>query len=302
MAMSTRKILLAGLICVALAGCGKKAPTGQVVATVNGKEITTIELNNELNGFQAPNAQVRKAAEQQALNNIVTRKVLAQAAEKNGIAKTTAFAQQEQKLRETLLVQSWQAQISKMVPAPSHEEVDKYIADHPDMFGQRKIFELDQVRFARGIDPNVAKQFGPIKTLPAMAALLAQNNVRFEQGKTEVDALALDPTVLAQIMKLPPGEVFILPAGNLLIANQIIETKVQPVNPDIASKRAEALIKAQRTREALQRQFGGVLNAAKKNVVYNKAYQPAPPKPPAAAGAQAAPAAQPPANPVPKAN
>ena len=71
------------LACIALSGCGMiggdKAPKGQVVATVNGEEITVTELNRELAGAAPANPAERKAAEQAALESIITRKLVAQA-------------------------------------------------------------------------------------------------------------------------------------------------------------------------------------------------------------------------------
>jgi hypothetical protein len=59
-----------------------------------------------------------------------------------------------------------------------------------------------------------------------------------------------------------------------------------PVTGDAASKQSSAYLKQRRTQEALQRQFGGILAAGKKDIVYAKAYEPpvppkkAPPAPP----------------------
>ena len=55
MKSSIRTATCIGLVAALLAttGCGKKA-TGQVVAVVNGDEITLDELNSELNGVNLP--------------------------------------------------------------------------------------------------------------------------------------------------------------------------------------------------------------------------------------------------------
>jgi hypothetical protein len=88
--------------------------------------------------------------------------------------------------------------------------------------------------------------------------------------------------------------VFVVPNNNQLIANHIREVKVVPVPPDQASKHASAFLQQQRTREALQRRFGGVLAAAKKDVKYSKAYEPTPPPKAGAAPAGVSAAAAPP--------
>ena len=282
-------LAVAAVVCLALGACGPKQPTGQVAATIKGKEITNVDLRNELNGFVAPNPQIRKAAEEQALNAIIARKVLAQAAEKAGVGKTPEFAQQQQRLHETLLVQTWQAQIAKQIPAPSREEAEKFIAANPDLYAQHKIFDVEQLRFPRPTDPALIEAFKPLKTLEEVAALLNSHNIPNRAGQDAIDSLAVDPRVVEQILKMPPDEVFIIPAGNLLVANHIRQTRIVPFVGEPAIKQATDRLKAQRTQQAIQRQFGAILAAAKKDVVYSKAYEPAKSTP------KAAPAATPPA-------
>ncbi len=283
-----RGLIFATVACFALAGCGSKTPSGQVVATVKGKEVTSSELNNELNGFAAPNPQIRKAAEQQALNAILMRKVLAQAADKAGVGKTPDFALQERRLHETLLVQTWQTQIAKTVPAPSKEEVDKFIADNPNLYAERKIFIADQIRFPNISDPAVIAALKSVKTIPDVAAMLALHKIPYQLGQGQIDALAVGPEGTAQIMKVPGDEVFVVPSNNVLVGSHITETRTVPVTGDEASKQASAFLKQRRTQEALRRQFGGVLATAKKDIVYAKAYEP-----PAPAKKATAPAAAP---------
>jgi EpsD family peptidyl-prolyl cis-trans isomerase len=282
---------LALAVCLPLSGCGGsgKAPTGQVAARVNGKEVTVQELQAELNGFTAPDAKSRKAAEQRALQNIVARKLLAKAAEDAGVAKTPEFALQKQRMEEGLLVQAWQNKLVKAVPAPAPEEVQQFITQHPEFYANHKVFVVDQLRIPPINDPKIIEELKPLNSLEAIAQVLTSHNIRFSSAKATIDALSVDPKLLDQIEKLPPGEVFVVPAQNMLIANKIAETRVVPVPNDVAVKHATQYIKAQRSQESVRRQFGAIVSNPKAKVVYNKAY--APPAPPAPA--KATPAATP---------
>ncbi len=286
-------------LCVALSGCSKKEPTGQVVAVLDKQEITATDLTNEMRGFTPPNAQVRRQAEQAALDQILARRALAAAAKKAKIDKTPGYAQQEQRVLDALLVQTWQESIAKSVPAPSKEEIDKFIASNPDVYGQHKIFTVDQVLVPRAVNPAVLQQLAAVKTLPGVTALLTQNGIEFRQNREKLDALALNPQIVSQIVKVPENDIFVIPSGQLLSFNDIVETQVQPVPEQLAVRHATQLIKTQRTQEAIQRQFQGVMAQARTKVKYAKAYEP--PKPPAGGAAPApkaapaAPAAAPPA-------
>src|SRR5438477_9293992 len=91
------------LACIALCACrfpqlggSPKTPSGQVVAVVDGREVTLRELRAELAGVSFPDARARKLGEQAALKAIVTRRIVARAAHDQGIDKTPDFAVQKQ--------------------------------------------------------------------------------------------------------------------------------------------------------------------------------------------------------------
>src|SRR5271165_576732 len=151
-----RGALVAVAASVALAGChfpglggGHKAPTGQVVANVDGREVTLRELNAEMGTATYPDPKARKAAEQVALRNIVARIILADAARAQGLDKTPDFALQKQRAIDTVLAQALQQKLISTVPQPTKEEAQSYISAHPDIFLERKVFVVDQIRMPR---------------------------------------------------------------------------------------------------------------------------------------------------------
>src|SRR5687768_2411812 len=82
--------------------CGEKreaAPSGQVVATVNGKEITILDLRQE-----AGTANPGKPVEQAALNAIIARELLADEAKKQELDALPATAIMQDKARQLVLV------------------------------------------------------------------------------------------------------------------------------------------------------------------------------------------------------
>ncbi len=285
-----RRVLASALIPVALlalSGCklGKSgagpAPTGQVVATVDGKEITLRELNAEMAGVSTPDPKARKAIEQQALGNIITRKILAKAASDQGIDKTPDFALQKQRAYDSLLVNLLQAKLVASVPTPSREEAAVWISSHPDIFSERKIWAVDQIRMARPSDPAVLKAFEPLKTMDQVQAELDKDHIPYQKGAGNLDAVGADPRIVEAIGKLPAGEIFIIPAGDGLLVNQIRSTQVTPFTGEPATQYALKAIARQRTQETVSRQFHTIMGKAGSTVRFNKAYQP--PKPPAAA-------------------
>lgn len=279
-----RKVCAAALVLavgVSLAGCKDKAPTGQVVAKVGNDEITVQELQLELNGFTAADAKTRKLAEQRALQGIIQRKLIAKAAANAGVDKAPAYAIEKARVEDNLMVQAWQKALVDAVPNPGPEQVKQYIAQHPELFANHKVFIVDQIRMPPTNDPKLLADLKPLNTLEDIARLLSQRGIRFETGRATIDSLALGSQIVTQVEKLPAGEIFVIPAGNLMIANKIVDSRVIPVPDKAAEDIATRSIKQTQAQETVRRMFGSVVtNHPKVKVVYNKAYEP-----PADAGA-----------------
>ena len=90
------------------------APVGQVIAVVDGQEITVRNLEAELGGLAPADPKARAAAQQAALQAIVSRIILADAARAQGLDKTPEFALRKQAAIDALLAQSLASKIARL--------------------------------------------------------------------------------------------------------------------------------------------------------------------------------------------
>ena len=166
------------------------------------------------------------------------------------------------------------------MPAVTREEADRFVAAHPDIFGQRKIFAIDFIQMQRPTDPAVIKALQPLKTLEQVDSQLTAEKIPHQRSAGNLDAVGADPRMIDAITKLPPGEIFVIPRGNMLLVNQIRDTKIQPFGGPEASDYAQKLLTKQRSQEAVNRQFNAIITKAAPTVKFNKDYAPPPaPKP-----------------------
>jgi len=272
--------MVALLASAVLGGChfggSGKTPTGQVVATVGDREITMRELNAETPTVANPDPRAHKAAQMGALQNIVARTVLAKAAIDQGIDKTPEFQLVKQRAIDTLLAQSLEAKIAASVPKVTKDDADRFINEHPDIFAQRKIFSVDQIRMARPSDPAIIKKLEPLKTLEDIETLLNQEKIPFQRAAGNIDAVGVDPRMIDAIVKLPAGEVFVIPSNDAVLVNQIKDTKIVPFAGPQAVDYATQVMTRQRTQEAVGRQVSALYGKAKPTVHFNKDYAPPP--------------------------
>jgi EpsD family peptidyl-prolyl cis-trans isomerase len=277
---------------VSLAGCDRvksligRKPTGQVVATVNGEEITQLELRSELGGFASRDPKVMKAAQQQALQSIIMRRLVAQEARRQKLDKTPDYSIQKTRAEETLLARTLERKYVEGLPPPTKRDADNFVVNHPDQFANRRIISLDQVIApANKVD---TKNLEALKTLDDVKKVLQESNTPYQQTQGTLDTLSAPPAMIAAITKLPPGEVFVFPQGGALIFSRIIGQRTEPFTGDLASGFAMRVLAQQAQREAVSKRLDALRKAADSKIVYAANYKPAPPSAAPAKGAKPA--------------
>jgi EpsD family peptidyl-prolyl cis-trans isomerase len=252
------------------------APKGQVVAVVKNDEVTLTDLRAELAGQSAATPQDQKVLEQSALEQIIGRKLLASAAHDQNLDKTPDYAVQKQRADETVLAMMLQRRIAGQVPPPTRDEAERFVNEHPDMFAQRKLFLVDQIRMKRPPDAQKLKELEPLKTMDEVEAWLVKQKVDFEHTIDAIDTLGSDPKLIDFIEKLPAQEVFVVPRGDVLLVNRIREVAVIPLTGERAISYALDALRNQRTLEAVAREENAILARSAKTIRYNDAYKPTP--------------------------
>lgn len=260
-------------------GGGSKAPTGQVVANVGDQEITLRELKAESPPLNTSDPKIREQSDQATLRNMVGRTILAKAARDQGLDKTPDFDMAKRRVEDTLLVQALQEKIAKGMPAITDDDAQRFIAEHPDIFAQRKVFTIDFIRIQRPTDPGVIKALEPLKTLDQVEEFLKSKQIPYQHSTGNLDAVGADPRMIDAMIKLPPNEVFVIPNGQTLLINKIVGSKVVPFTGPQAVDYAKKVMTRQRTQEAINRQFNEIIAKAKPTVKFNKAYAAAAPNP-----------------------
>ncbi len=284
---------------LALAACGGKEGAealekGQVVATVDGNDITVSQLNAELAGVALPAGEQRKQVEIGALQSLVNRTILADIARERGIDKSPNYVLQQQRANEALLVQMLQREIASKISPPTRDEAAKFMTDNADLFAQRKIYTMDQIQFQMPKDLSQLKGYEPLKTMEEVESRVIEDGLEHRRQNSQLDSVGANPELIRQIAKLPPGEIFIIPSNGTVIASKIIGTKVEPFTGEKAEQYAMMILQQKKVGEVTEKQLAERIKKARDEVKYQKGY--APPKPPVAApGAAPAPAAAKPA-------
>jgi EpsD family peptidyl-prolyl cis-trans isomerase len=295
----------AAVMMLTLGGCAKKAE-GQVVAIVNGEEISQQELNAELAGQNIPEGVDKKQLMRQVLQRVIDRKLLVQRAKDQGIDKDPDYLTQMRRLDENLLVSMLGKKAAAGIKVPDAAAIDKFMTENPQMFAQRTRYALDQLQFDLPPDPERLKVLEKDHSLAAVAASLDSLGIKYVRGNSVLDSASTPPALLQQIQKLPAGEPFILPAGGKVYASVITGQQASPTPAEVARPAATEAIRRRDLAEISTKTIKQARDAAK--IEYQPGFEPpakdakAPANDAAAPAAPAAPAPAAPAAPTPAAN
>lgn len=275
----------AALAMLSVAACDKK-PEGQVVAVVDGNEITAQEVNGELGAAAAqgePDQQTRNLA----LNRLIDRRLLAEAAREDGLEDSPEYILRRRSMEENLLVQMMGEKLSRDNKQPTAQQIDQLIAENPQAFADRTIFALDQIVFQMPPRRDVFTALAPAKTMAEVVATLNRFGIKFQRGNNTIDSANLPPAVFQQFKRVGSSEPLVIPAGRAVTVAMVLQSEAAPLTgPAARNVASNAYIKRE-----VEKTMKARLDAARKKgkIEYQSGFS-ALPQPGAAAGGSAAPA------------
>ena len=224
-----------------LAGCDKQ-PEGQVVAVVNGDEITLQELNAELGNAQLPEGAAKDEIRNQALDNIINRRLLAGVAREQGIDSSPDFIIRRRQLEEALLVQMLAQKTARPMKQPTSQEITEFVSQNPQMFAERSALMLDQIRFATPPTQDYLKALEPAKSMAEVVTTLNRLGIKFERGNVQADTATMPLELFNRLKAVGTSEPFIIPGPGGVAVSQLVASRPAPLPENQVTPAATNLI------------------------------------------------------------
>lgn len=263
-----QRILTAGVILLTVAGlaaCGgdKQKKVGQALASVNGEEITALQLNEELQRAGVPAAQ-QEVASKQLLEALIDRQVVENVALKEKIDRDPKVMQAVERAKALIISQAYmQKKLSGMAP-PSKAEVEDYFNKHPELFSNRKQFDMRQLLIASKDMNDALKQvIDKSKSLDEVAAWMESNKIGFARAQVSRTTTDLAPELVAKLQSMPKGQLFIINEGERAMLMTIVDIKDVPVKLAAAAPQIEQYLVNTRAKDAAKQEMDRLRAAAK---------------------------------------
>lgn len=270
MVLAKTRVALIGSVIVStliLAACDSNEPkekkAGQALVSVNGKEVTTLQLNDEIKRANVRPDQY-EAASKQLLESLVVRQLIIDEAIRNKLDRTPDVMQARDRANAQVIAQAYMQGIASKVVKPTQTEINQYFQDHPEFFSQRKQFDLITVRVAtKDLSDELKKTIDAAKSLDQVVAWLDKNKVQYFRSLASRSSTDLPPQMAKILQEKSKDTIFIVneQENSLLISVNAI--KDSPVTLAMAAPQIERFLLNQKYKEATDAEVARLRAAAK---------------------------------------
>lgn len=255
----------AGLLVVLLSACSNKVEQkpGQALASVNGEEITVMQLNDELSRSNAPATQ-QEAARKQALEALIDRQLLIGEAAKEKVDRDPRVVQAIERARSVILAQAYMQKRIGTPAKPTAAEVEEYYSQNPQFFSQRKHFDMREIILpTRDVTDELKAVMDKTRSLDEVAAWLDAHKVKYQRAQLSRSGSELPPELSAKLLALAKGQLFIVREGERSMLVTIADIRPAPVELETARPQIEQYLAARKGKEAAEQEVKRLRASAK---------------------------------------
>lgn len=254
----------------ALMACGNDTPVkaGQALVKVNKEEITVHQLNTELKYVGPQSASIdREKMQRQVIESLVDRQLLVDEAIRSKMDRDAEVMQLLERSKAQILAQAYLQRKLSTVPKPTQEEIAEYFRTHPELFSQRKLFEMKHVMVsANDFTPEVKAATDSAKSVDEMAAWLETKKIKYTKDQSNRTSADLPSNLLGQLNELIKGKPFIMKdTSNVLVAS-LTFVKDVPVAQEPAYAQIEQFLINKKMQEEASNEVVRLRKAA--NIVF----------------------------------
>lgn len=248
-------LLLTAAVFLLVAGCGNKDPeTAIVVVKVDDAEISLRQLNTALAKAKDISPENISHAKLEILNALVNEQLAVNLAMHEKLDQKPEVIGAIQASRNQILARVAMDKILADIPKVSEEDANKYYADHPALFSERRIFTVQEISLARstaGMN-KIRAQVTAAKRMEDIATWLKDNDVEFTMGTSTLPAEQVASEVLPQLLAFREGQIGLFESRDTYTITRLVASRVQAIPSAKAFADIMTMLSNQRAAKAIQ--------------------------------------------------
>ena len=214
---------------VLLSGCGGETASDsksatQVVAKVNGEEVTIHQLNQLLARVRVPEGEYSKEeVEKKALDSLIEKTLVLQAAKNVKLDREPAVLSALEEAKNKVLIDRYVQRTLESVAKPTEEQMQRFYDDFPELFADRKMYVF--TKLAISADAEQVEQFiEQVKqgsSIDQIVAQLDQQEIKYKKMSEAKGEGKLANPILHFLSALQAGDIGYLKMNDGLLVDEL---------------------------------------------------------------------------------
>lgn len=259
-------ILLMSIWLFACGNDGKKSSgvKTQVVAKVNGDEISIHQVNQQLSRLGTLGEEKAQQASRQILDRLIDMQLLEQKAKEAELDRDPQVLQAIEASRKQILAQAYIQKKMLNSSQPTEAEVDSFYNEHPELFAERRVFNLQELAI-EGASDKVAlieEAVANKSNISDVAEWLKGQGLKFALNANVRAAEQLPSKLLENLNPLKQGDMLTIVNGQSVNVISIAAVETLPVTKEKAMPVIQKYFQNKHKKETLETQMAALRSAA----------------------------------------
>ena len=242
---------------IALSACGKKdVAATQVVAKVDGEEISIHQINEVLSKAGGITPENLPNAKREILERLIEQQIAINDATKKGLDRTPAVISAIESAKREIIARSVLDQIASAQPKPTDDEAKQYFVEHPELFAQRRIFNLQEIALRKPVKDfaEIVNKVATAKTMEELSVWLKDKGIEFAANGGTRAAEQIPLEVLPKLHQFKDGQMAAIEGNDALFIMRIVGSRLAPVEEAQALQRIKVFLFNQRGAAAIKQE------------------------------------------------
>jgi EpsD family peptidyl-prolyl cis-trans isomerase len=205
-------------------------------------------------------------AKREILDKLIDQHLARQKAIENKLDRTPNVMQAIEAAKSEILARAYLEQIAVAIPKTAAWETQKYYKEHPELFAQRRLFDLEEIVFvAKGdIAAGLREQLSKVRSMKEIADWLQSQGVKFvaNRGVRAAEQIPLESLPKVQAMKEGQIQLFDANDGRFQVL-RVVAFKAEPVEEATATPRIQQFLFNRRLGEVMAKEMKQIKEQAK---------------------------------------
>ncbi len=245
--------ILALPIIIGLTACGSKdaeKPASQVIAKVNSGEISVHQINYVLSrsGAGSISQEMAPKVRRQVLDRLIDQELAIEQALEKKLDRTPDVITALDAARREILARAYIDQITGAVSKPTSEEAKKYYSEHPQLFSERRIYNIQEIMLPTtdGVADELNKLLTTGKSMEDLISWLKGRSIKFSGGSATRPAEQIPLELLSKIHTLKVGQGLVIAGPQSITVMRIAAAQSAPVSESVALPQIQQFLSNQR--------------------------------------------------------